>query len=136
MNITPKNPNRPVCQSESELFYRYFHFVWAPAVEKAWSELIVEPMSGCISISFHSEGRGYGLYATPCWEEEINHILWSVSDDNGNYLENGEIPFPIDGWTMEVDKDVDRYILTMKTWMETVLPTIMWKILHTNRKKA
>lgn len=134
MNVKPYPTGLPPCNNEHDLFYRYLYHVFQPALEKAWSELIVEPMSGCVSISFNSEGKGYGLYASPCWDGNLNELPLSISDDNGHHLWNGELPFPLNGWTMNVDKDVERYMFTVQCWMKTVLPSVMWNILHSKKK--
>lgn len=103
---------KPTCKSESDLFYRYLHFVFAPKLTEDFPSFSQDPMSG--SISFERKGIFKGksfdtVFCSPMWEGELDTITFEFYND-GEYVDTATTQFPINGWTMNVEDDVKTYV--------------------------
>ena len=112
---------RPICKSESDLFYRYIYFVFNKAVCKAMPDVIDEDMMAGtlawkVSGTFNHK-KFDEILATPLWECNDRICVDFVCDE---LVGTATIPFPLDGWTMDVDRDVERYILAVQDFLSKV----------------
>ena len=103
---------KPICKDENSLFYRYLYFVFTPKLINTFKDFDSDSMSGSILVdrSGYHQGRYFNcVYCSPMWEGAVDEIQFEFSDDDG-YVNSASVSFPLNGWTMEVDKDVERYV--------------------------
>lgn len=111
---------KPMCKSESELFYRYLHFVFTPRLTAKYKSFDSDQMSGSILLEKCGEWEGKpftAIYCSPMWEGEVDTITLEFSGDDG-YIGSKTVPFPLNGWTMDVEKDVDRFAKMMSNFIK------------------
>lgn len=112
--------------TECDAFYRYLFQVFSRAVEEA-SNGIVQEESFVGSLFWNVKGKYNNfdfdvVYATPCWEDELNKIQIGLYNTKAAEWESIIfIDFPFDDWTMDVNKDCERYCLTVKKYLKEVL---------------
>jgi hypothetical protein len=107
--------------NESDAFYRYLYQVFQPELLRTWKVADSDEMSGSISLNVNGVYKGFKftyVYATPCWEGDLNFItLQFGNEDYGSFEQLEKIEFPFDGWTMDVVSDVKRYKNTMTSFL-------------------
>lgn len=107
---------KPTCKSESDLFYRYLYFVFTPKLVNTVKYFDSDPMSGSICLETRGMFRGKSfniVYCSPMWEGNVEKIEFEFHNDEDGFLGRGEVDFPLDGWTMNVNSDVERFATTV-----------------------
>lgn len=102
---------KPICKGEHCLFYRYLHFVFTPRLITKYVNFDSDTMSGSIYLNKSGEWEGKpftAIYCSPMWETEVETVTFEFHGDDG-YIGSKTVPFPLNGWTMNVEKDVDRF---------------------------
>lgn len=107
---------KPTCKSESDLFYRYLYFVFTPRLTRTVDNFDSDPMSGSIYLETSGMFRGKSfntVYCSPMWEGNVEKIEFEFHNDEDGFLNRAEIDFPLNGWTMDVNSDVERFATTV-----------------------
>ena len=106
---------KPTCKSESDLFYRYLYFVFTPRLTRTVKDFDSDPMSGSIYLVTNGTHLGKTfdtVYCSPMWEGNTAEIEFEFHNEDG-FQNRSSVKFPLNGWTMEVEKDVDRFVTTV-----------------------
>lgn len=117
---------QPICKSESDLFYRYLHFVFTPKLTATVKNFDSDPMSGSILLETSGMFRGKSfntVYCSPMWEGNTEKIEFEFHNAKDGFINRAEIDFDLNGWTMDVNLDVERFT------------SVVWNFLKNNTDK-
>jgi len=111
---------KPVCKNEQSLFYRYLYFVFTPKLVKDHRDFGSCPMTGSISLERIGVHKGVPftcLYCSPMWEGDVDGIVFEFYHAENDTWTTDSVGFPLNDWTMEVDKDVNRYVEVVSNFL-------------------
>ena len=117
---------RPICKSESDLFYRYIYFTFTPKLTTTVKNFDSVPMSGSILLETSGMFRGKSfniVYCSPMWDGNTEKIEFEFHNGEDGFINRAEIDFPLNGWTMDVNRDVERFT------------SVVWNFLKNNTDK-